>query len=87
MGNEEKETKRLLDDARKDAEQGKLQEALEKLRQARELDRKRKSQKLLKQVQLRADELFGQFRFMVEERSIRLEPVNANGFILDIGGG
>jgi hypothetical protein len=69
MSREEKEVKQLLDGAGQDAEQEKLQEALEKLRQARELDRKRKSQKLLKQMQLRADELFGKFRYMAKAQS------------------
>jgi SAM-dependent methyltransferase len=87
MSKEEEEVKQLLDDAGKDAEHERLQEALEKFRRAKELARNRKSRKLLKQVQSRAEELFGKFRYMVEVQSIRLEPVNADGFILDIGGG
>jgi hypothetical protein len=87
MSKAKEEVEQLLDEAEQDAENEKLQEALEKLRRARELAGKRKSQKLLKRVQLRADGLFGKFRYMTEAQLIRLEPVNANGFILDIRGG
>jgi ubiquinone/menaquinone biosynthesis C-methylase UbiE len=87
MNTEEEEVKQLLNEAGQDAEQEKLQEALEKLRRARELARKKKDQKLPKQVQMRADELFGKFRYLAKARSIQVVPVKADGFILDIGGG
>lgn len=36
---------------------------------------------------MRADELFGKFRYMAKARSIQVVPAKADGFILDIGGG
>jgi len=83
----QKEVKKLLANALRNAEKDRLRQTAEELHQARQIAKKTGNEPLAKQVQNQANQIFGKFRYTTKTQSNRLEPLKTNGFILDIGGG
>jgi len=83
MSTEEKEVRKLIEDAEQDIRADNLKKASEKLGQAIQITKKIRNEELLKQI----SELIAKFSYSTETQSIELSPIKTDGFILDIGGG
>ena len=80
---EEKEIRKLMEDAEQDIEADDLREAGEKLGRAMQIAKNMGNEELVKQIW----DFIGKFTYSTEIQSIELSPIKTDGFILDIGGG
>ena len=83
MSEEEKEIRKLMEDAERCFKADDLKEAGEKLGQAMQIAENMDNEELVKQIW----ELIGKFTHSTKTQSIELSPIETDGFILDIGGG
>jgi len=83
MSEEEKEIRKLIEDAELDVKADDLTEAGEKLRQAMRKAKNIGDEELVKRIW----ELVRKFRYETKMQSVELSPIETDGFILDIGGG
>ena len=83
MNMEEKEIRKLMEDAERDIKADDLKEAGEKLGQAMQIAKNMGNEELVKQIW----ELVGKFTYSTKIQSIELNPIETDGLILDIGGG
>jgi len=83
MSKEEKEIRKLIEDAESDIKADDLKEAGEKLHQAIQIAKNIGNEELLNQI----FEFVQEFTYSTETQSIELSPIETDGFILDIGGG
>lgn len=83
MSMEEKEIRKLMEDAEQDIEADDLREAGEKLGRAMQIAKDIGNEELVKQIW----DFIGKFTYSTEIQSIELSPIKTDGFILDIGGG
>ncbi len=85
MSSEEEEINRLLKRAADKAGKDEFQDAAEEMSRARRIAKRTENERLIKQVEAQAKEIFGKHRHATETQPIRMDPVKAYGFILDIG--
>ncbi|MDH5783132.1 MAG: hypothetical protein OEZ35_05655 [Candidatus Bathyarchaeota archaeon] len=83
MSEEEKEVRRLIEEAKLDIEADDLKEAGEKLHQAIKIAKNIGNEELLRQI----FEFVQEFTYNAKTQSIELSPIETDGLILDIGGG
>jgi len=83
MSEEEKEIRKLIEDAELDIKADDLKEAGEKLHQAIQIAKNMGNEELLNQI----SEFIQKFTYTTRMHSIEMCPVETDGFILDIGGG
>jgi len=83
MSVEEKKIKKLMEDAEQDIEADDLKEAGEKLHQAIQMAKSIGNENLVKQIW----GLVGKFSYNTKVHSVELTPLEADGLILEIGGG
>ena len=83
MSEEEKEIRKLMENAERDIKADDLKEAGEKLGQAMQVAKNVGNEKLVKQIW----ELIEKFTYSTKIQSIELSPIETDGLILDIGGG
>jgi len=83
LSGEERKIKKLLKAAELDIEADNLKEAGEKIHQAIQIAKNIGNEELLNQIM----EFIQEFTYSIEPQSIELNPIETDGFILDIGGG
>jgi len=83
MSMEEKEIRKLMEDAERDIKSAGLKEAGEKLGQAMQIAKNIGNEELVKQIW----KLVGKFTYCTEMQLIELSSIETDGLILDIGGG
>jgi len=83
MSEEEKEIRKLIEEAKLDIKADDLKEAGEKLHQAIKIAKNIGNEELLKQI----FEFAQEFTYSAKTQSIELSPIETEGLILDIGGG
>ena len=83
MSMEEKEIRKLMEDAERDIKSAGLKEAGEKLGQAMQIAKNIGNEELVKQIW----KLVGKFTYSTEMQLIELSSIETDGLILDIGGG
>ncbi|MFB0567542.1 MAG: class I SAM-dependent methyltransferase [Candidatus Bathyarchaeia archaeon] len=83
MSEEEKEIRKLIEEAKLDIKADDLKEAGEKLHQAIKIAKNIGNEELLKQI----FEFAQEFTYSAKTQSIELSPTETEGLILDIGGG
>jgi len=83
MSTEEKEIKKLMADAELDITADNLKEAGDKLKQAMQIAENVGNEELINQIW----EFIQEFTYSTQPQLIELNPIETEGFILDIGGG
>jgi len=83
LSEEERKIRKLIEAAKLDIRADNLKEAGEKLHQAIRIVETLGNEDLLNQIH----EFIQKFTYCVETQSIELNPIETDGFILDIGGG
>jgi len=83
MSEEEKQTKKLMEDAELDIKADDFKKAGEKLHQAIQIAKSIGNEELLNQI----FEFIQEFTYSTKTQSIELNPIETRGLILDIGGG
>ena len=83
MSVEEKEIRKLIEDAELDIEADDLKGAGEKLGRAMQIAENMGNEELVKQIW----DFIGRFSYSTKIQSIELTPIETDGLILDIGGG
>ena len=83
MSFEEKEIRKLIEDAKLDIQANNIKVAGDKLKQAMQVAENIGNEELINQIW----EFIQEFTFSVKPQSIELSPIETEGFILDIGGG
>lgn len=87
MSSEGRKINDLLRKAAENAGKDRLQQAAQSMLRARLAARKNQDKRLIEQVDAQAKEIFGKHRYTTETQTIKMKPVRADGFILDLGGG
>jgi len=87
LSSEDRKINDLLRKAAENAGKDRLQQAAQSMLRARLVARKNQDKRLTEQVDAQAKEIFGKHRYTTETQTIKMKPVRADGFILDLGGG